>query len=139
MSTPRAFSHRSLAFSLLEVLVSMAVLLTGIVVILSFLPAVLQQNQRTADLSVAAYLAQQKAEEIRRDDTSSGQLIEEIRALSTPTAPIVFPLNPRFAYQFSGVSLITPTNQVGVARVIVSYAPGQQSRGGVLYELRFGN
>jgi len=127
------------AFSLIEVLVSIAVLLTGIVVILSFFPAVLRQNQRSADVSVAAYLAQQKAEEIRRDDTSSGDLVAEIRSLQAPSAPIVFPLNPRFAYQFAGVSLLAPAEDPAVARVIVSYAPGNRGPRGVLYELRFGN
>jgi prepilin-type N-terminal cleavage/methylation domain-containing protein len=133
-------------FSLLEVLVSMAILLTGIVVIVGFLPVSLRSNQKASDVSIAAYLAQQKAEEIRRDNTSSGQLVSEIQSLTTPTSPLVFPTNPNFVYQFCGVSLIDPVDDpndprddVGVARIIVSYAPSYRPQGGILYELRFGN
>lgn len=141
--------RRRSAFSILEVLVSLAVLLTGIVAILSFLPSTLRQNQRSADISIAAYLAQLKAEEIRRDDTSSGQVVNRIRALTAPTAPITFGFDKRFAYQFCGVSVIDADDEPGpdddprddpnVARVIVLYDAAYRPSGGVLYELRFAN
>ena len=120
--------HRH-GFSLLEVLVSIAILLTGIVLILGFLPVTLRQNQRSSDVSVAAYLAQLKAEEIRRDDSNSHQLIGEIRSLTTPTTAVIFPFDNRFAYQYSGVSLLDPASAPGVARVIISFAKTSRPHG----------
>lgn len=134
---PGLFSNRH-GFSLIEVLISIAILTTAIVVILSFLPFSLRQNERSADVSVAAYLAQQKAEEIRRDDSASRALLAQIRSLTTPTAPLVFPLDAKFSYQFSGVSILEPATDPGTARVIVSYTKPRQLNGNILFELRFG-
>ncbi|MFP4379022.1 MAG: hypothetical protein ACLFUS_00855 [Candidatus Sumerlaeia bacterium] len=133
------------AFSLLEVLVSTAILVTGIVAIAAFFPASLRQNQRAIDISTAAFLAQMKVEEIRRDDTSGQDFVRTIRDMETESDPVVFALDDRFTYSFSGVSVIDPVDDDpddprddhGVARVIVRYAEDYNPDTTILYELRF--
>jgi len=122
----------------------MVILTAGILAILVYFPNVLRANDRALILSEAALRAQLKAEEIRRDDDQARTLLTEIRLLTVPTDPIVFPENPNLAYRFSGVSLLYPTeepgnpaSQRGVARVIIQYAPGFRSDSRPLYELRF--
>lgn len=132
------------AFSFLEVLISLVILLAGILAILIYFPNILRANDRAIVLSEAALLAQRKAEEIRRDDNLARTLIGSIRNLTTPTSPTVFVENPNLAYRFSGVSLLhpvevpgDPASQRGVARILIQYAPGFRSDNHPLYELRF--
>jgi type II secretory pathway pseudopilin PulG len=136
--------RRSAAYSFLEVLVSLVILIGGILAILAYFPNALKANDRAVGLSEAALLAQRKAEEIRRDGDRGRTLIRQIQQLTIPTNPIVFPDNPTLAYRFCGVSLLYPANnpndprgQSGVARVIVQYAQGYRPDGRILYELRF--
>jgi type II secretory pathway pseudopilin PulG len=137
----RFFARR--AFSLLEVLVSAAILITGIVAIAAFFPVSLRENQRSMDISSAAFLAQMKAEELRRDDNAAGDLIAAIRGLNAESAPVPFAQDTRFTYSFSGVTLLDtgdpadPRNAPGVARLVVRYAPEFRSGAEILYELRF--
>ncbi|MCX8036041.1 MAG: hypothetical protein N3D11_03085 [Candidatus Sumerlaeia bacterium] len=141
----KAFSLRRLtSFSLLEVLISLVILLVGILAILLYFPNVLRANDRSMMLSEAAFLAQRKAEEIRRDADQARRLIAEIRSRTVPTAPVVFPENPNLAYSFCGVSLLDPTDDPGdptddrgVPRIIVQYAQGSRADSRPLYELRF--
>lgn len=125
------------AFSIAEIVVSLAILMAGIVGIVSFFPTTLRHNQRAMDSSIAAYLAQLKAEEIRRDqnsDISGVNLIDVIRARTAPmapTAPITFPPDPRFAYSFYGQSLLDP-KEPSSARVIVGYSAKFRPRPKVL-------
>ncbi len=139
-------SGRKRGFSLLEAIVSLSILLVGIVMILLLFPGFLV-SAREAELETkAVMLAQMKAEEIRRDDDTSGTLISAIRNLPAPTAPVTFGQEPLLAYQFSGTSLLyagtTPDGDPGVARVIVRYAPefrqSLRPNTDILYELRFG-
>lgn len=132
--------------TLLEAIVALSILLVGIVMILMLFPRFLV-SARDAELeSKAVMLAQMKAEEIRRDDDTSGTLVNAIRNLTAPTAPVEFPQEPDLAYQFSGTSILyegqTPSGDPGVARVIIRYAPSfRQSTSpskDVLFELRFG-
>lgn len=131
---------------MLEVLVALGILLAGVVAVASFFPSALKANTRSIDQSIAAYLAQMKAEEIRRDNNTSGALVAAVRNMKTPTAAATFPLDPRFAYSFSGVSLLFPTvdpkdprSAAGVARIIIRYATTYRASGDILYELRFDN
>jgi len=135
---------RMRAYSLLEVLVSVAILLAGIVSIVGFFPMGLRAQARAADVSEAALLAQMKAEEIRRDADRGGRILNTIRNLTTPTEIITFPNEPRMAYCFSGVSLIDqrddpddPRDDHGVARVIIMYSMEYRGKNEILYELRF--
>jgi prepilin-type N-terminal cleavage/methylation domain-containing protein len=140
---PKSLScHRG--YSLVEVLVSLTILLTGIVVVAAYFPMALRANQRSTDQSIAAFLAQAKAEEIRRDNDTGGSLVREISELTTPTPPIVFTTSPLFTYSFSGVSGIDPVDDPddvrddhGVARVIIQYAASFRSEQEILFELRF--
>ena len=133
-------------FSLLEVLVSLAVLLTGIVAIVNLFPLTIKSWGENALLSKAILLADRKVEEIRRDDGFGGiVIIERIRALRSPTPPRAFPEDPRFTYSFNGVSLIDsaddpddPRDDPGVARVIVRFNRQFDPSEKVVYELRFG-
>lgn len=140
--SPRRAIQR--AYSLLEVLVSLAILLAGIVAIVNFFPLSLKANNDAAVLSEAALLAHQKAEEIRRDNSSRHNFIQQVRILRTPTEPIQFPQSPHLAYSFCGVSLIDPEDDpgdprddVGVARIIIRYHRSFKSSQNIIYELRF--
>lgn len=127
------------AFTLVEILVAMVILLSGIVAIAKLAPMSLRQNQRTLDRGHAAFLAQAKAEEIRRDFAIGGgsSFIADIAALPAPTDPLDFGYNPRFAYQLSGNSLRDPADDPGTARVIVRYSTRFRPEGEILYELKF--
>ena len=138
-------SHRrARGFTLLEVLVSLTFLLVGIVPIVFLLPNTLRGRQEAQLEAQAAMLAQQKAEEIRRDNDLAGSLTAAIAARQTPTQPIVFPHAPDLAYAFSGRSLLyadSPRGDPGIPRVIIvkSSAIGAGVRPkDVVYELRFG-
>jgi type II secretory pathway pseudopilin PulG len=131
-------------YTVLEVLVSMMILITGIMAIIGFFPMQLRQNRYSMDVTTAVYLAQMKAEEIRRDNDRFGFLIRNIRGLRTPTSPLRFGQDPRFAYQLCGVSLVDTVNDPGdprddpnVARVIVRYDTSYRKDAEILYELRF--
>jgi type II secretory pathway pseudopilin PulG len=140
--TPPRLTQR--AYSLLEVLVSLAILLAGVIAIVNFFPLSLKANNDAAILSEAAMLAHQKAEEIRRDNYPRHNFIQAVRVLRTPTEPIQFPQSPHLAYSFCGVSLIDPMDDpgdprddVGVARVIIRYDKSFKRSQDIIYELRF--
>lgn len=137
-------------FSMLEVVVSMAILLAGIAAIATFFPMSVRHNQRAVDVSTAAYVAQMKAEEIRRDDSANHRLVREIRQLADPTKPATFPLDSRFAYSFCGRSMMDDATGTGggadsgIARVIIIYSAEFKPRTdlfspkeNILFELRF--
>ena len=131
-------------YSLLEVLVSVAILMAGIISIVNFFPKGLQAQHRAGDVSRAAFLAQMKAEEIRRDNDRFNNLINAIRALRLPSRIITFPNDDRFAYCFCGISLIDPRDDpddprddYNVPRVIVMYSLEYRGKNEILYELRF--
>lgn len=130
-------------FSLIEVLVGLGILLAGLVAIAAVFPTTLQATRDAELLTRAAALAQEKAEEIRRDNDREGRLIAEIRSRTTPTAPLVFSSEPRLEYSFCGRSLLypesaaDPRSTAGIARVIVRYAPAYRPAQEVVYELRF--
>jgi prepilin-type N-terminal cleavage/methylation domain-containing protein len=132
-------------YSLLEVLVALAILLAGVVAIVQYFPRTLSASAEAAFVSEASMFAQMKSEEIRRDDDTSGTLVAAIAARTTPTDPIPFTQEPNLTYSFSGVSLIDPVDDpgdsrddTGVARVIIRYAPDYKPTQEVVYELRFG-
>jgi prepilin-type N-terminal cleavage/methylation domain-containing protein len=137
-------SFRKSGFTLLEVLISLAILLAGIIAILNFFPFALKANRDAELLSQAALLAQLKAEEIRRDLKTNVDLLNQIKSLTTPTESVRFSQNPNLSYCFCGISLLDPNDDPqnpaddhGVARIIVrldkSYDPGEK----IIYELRF--
>jgi type II secretory pathway pseudopilin PulG len=140
------FPHRRTlrAYSLLEVLVSVAILMAGIISIVNFFPMGLQAQHRAGDVSRAAFLAQMKAEEIRRDNDRFNNLINAIRSLRSPSQIITFPNDNRFAYCFCGISLLDPRDDpddprddYNVPRVIVMYSLEYRGKNEILYELRF--
>lgn len=144
--------HRSRrGLTLVEVLVGLAILTAGMLALATIIPSTLKSHDRAELLTVAAMLAQTKAEEIRRDDSLTQSLQNEIRNLRTPTTPIKFIQEPRLTYSFSGSSLqyallndpslsnelIDPRARDGIARVIIRYAEDFSPDQEVLYELRF--
>lgn len=149
-------------FSLLEVLVSIAVFLAGVVAIVFMFPRTLQAAHEAELKTKAALLAQMKAEEVRRDDDTSQTLTLAIAALRRPTDPLINPQEPDLSYSFNGRSLMyapteTPDGDPNIARVVIwrnaaglaptlspstpagEYDPtnGTEFRR-VVYELRFG-
>lgn len=135
-------------YSLIEVLVSLAILLGGVIAIIFLIPNSLKASNDAAFLTEATLLAQMKAEEIRRDDDgyTSGTLMKTISLRTTETTPVPFPQNPKLQYSFIGNTVIytsvppgDPRGEAGVPRVIVRYAPSYRSSEDVVYELRFGN
>lgn len=131
-------------YSLLEVIVAMAVLLAGVVGVMQFFPPTIDAAARASLTSRAAMLAQQKAEEMRRDRDGQATIITEIENLTVPTTLTPFQDDNRLAYQFYGRSLLDPSDDPGdprddhgVARVIVRYNPAFKPSAEILYELRF--
>ncbi len=136
-------THRR-AFTLVEVLVALALLLAGVVAIVQLFPATLRANQEAELLGAAALLAQQKAEEVRRDNDRNGDMLAAIQALTTPTDPVVWTTDDRLTYSYNGRSTFSnvdtvpdPSDDFNVARIIVrlnaDYDPSER----VIYELRF--
>lgn len=147
---------------MVEVIVALAVLLIGVVGVLQFFPPSLRASSEAALRGKAALLAQQKAEELRRDATNSGfavpDAVDQILALGAPTEPIAFPEDDRLVYQFYNRSLLydpsgpddpsTPDDDFPAARVIVRYnhefrpqdplwPQDVHPAGAILFELRF--
>lgn len=136
-------SARARGFSLLEVLVALAILSAGVLAVAAVFPKTLQAGNDSQILTEAAALAQMKAEEIRRDNDRDGRLVEAIKNLANPTDPVQFPREPRLTYSFSNRSLLYTTDPTdpraapGVPRVIVRYAADYRKSQDVVYELRF--
>lgn len=142
-SYPGARGKRGL--SLLEVLVAAGILTAGMLSILAIFPYTVKAQTDAELLTKAATLAQMKAEEIRRDDSTDARLVQAIQDLAAPTAPIAFLNEPRLTYSFSGQTILyqdvtnpgDPRIAGGVARVIIRYAPTYRPTQDVIYELRF--
>ena len=140
----KKYSKKIKSFTLLEVLISLAILLGGIIAIVNFFPMTLKANRDAELLSQAALLAQMKAEEIRRDLKTNGDLLTQIKLLTQPTQAIQFAQNPNLAYCFCGKSLLdpkddpnNPADDFGVARIIIRYDKSYNPDQRVIYELRF--
>ena len=145
-------SARRASFTILEVLVGLAVLTAGILSILAVFPATLRGNQSAELRTLAASLAMMKIEEVRRDNDETNFLIGGIQNLTEPTEPVVFALERRLAYRFSGVTMLhikidasgaiiddpdDPRDDPGVARVIIQESPTFRSRPKIIAEFRF--
>lgn len=132
------------AFTLVEVLVALALLLAGIIAIVQLFPVSLEANKDAALQGNAALLAQQKVEELRRDHDFLARMIQEIENRTEPTEPVVWPVDTRLTYSYSGRSLLAaadtpgdPRDDIGIARVLVRLAPDYNPDEPVIYELRF--
>src|SRR4051794_1011669 len=93
-------------FTLIEVLVSLTILLVGVIAILFLFPTTLDAARKAEYRTKAAFLAQLKAEEIRRDDDTSHTLVQAIESMNAPSAALAFAQEPDLAYQFSGRSIL---------------------------------
>ncbi|MCX7018950.1 MAG: prepilin-type N-terminal cleavage/methylation domain-containing protein [Candidatus Sumerlaeota bacterium] len=135
------------AYTLLEILVALAILLAGILPIVLLLPQAFQTRRDAEYMTQAGLLAQLKAEEIRRDDDSTGTMTRRIAQLGAPTPPIAFAQTPGLSYSFYGKSFLyssseSPQGDPNVARVIIlktpAATPATVNSKDVIYELRFG-
>ena len=127
---------------MIEVLVALGILLAGILAVAAVFPYTLQAQRDAEVLSLAGALAQMKVEEIRRDDSADGKLVQAIKDLAEPTAPIVFPNEPRLSYSFSGRPLVKAADvstsaSIAPAWVIVRYDKNYRPSQDVVYELAF--
>jgi prepilin-type N-terminal cleavage/methylation domain-containing protein len=133
------------AYSLMEVIVALAILVIGIVGVLRFFPPSLRAASEASLRGKATLLAQMKVEELRRDADQNGSLVNSIKTLSQPTDPVPFPQDNRLVYQYSSRSFFSPTEDLpgnpdddfGVARVVVRYNKEFRPAEDVLVELRF--
>lgn len=138
----RTFRRRG--FTLVEVIVALAVLLIGVVGVLQFFPTTLRASSDASMRGEAVLLALRKVEELRRDDTAAAGMITSIKALTAPTDAVPFAEDDRLAYQFHSRSLLQPTDTPAsveddhnVARIIVRYNPTFRAKSDILFELRF--
>jgi type II secretory pathway pseudopilin PulG len=148
-ATTGARHSRALAggggFTLLEVLLGMSILAAGVLAVLGLFPWTLRANERAELRTLGAALGMMKVDEIRRDNPTSptlATLIGEIESLTVPTDPVTFPLEPRLAYRFSGVTMLyqgtdDERSSPGVARVIIQESPTFRSNPVILDEFRF--
>ena len=83
-------------FTLVEVLASLAILLIGILALVSLFPQGMKSAEVAEDLTVASFLGQQKAEDIKRQ--------EYLWSAGTTAGPTVFPLQPNFRWQATVVA-----------------------------------
>lgn len=77
-------------FSLTEVLIALTVFTIGILSLVLLFPHGMTAANQTANLSIATLLAQQKIEDVKRDDSTW--------SAGTTKGPIVFPLEPKFKW-----------------------------------------
>lgn len=137
---------------MLEALVGVAIAMAGIVAIMAVFPSTLRSAEKAELLTIGSGLAMMKIEEIRRDNDESGRLLNQIKALTEPTEPVVFPFEPRLAYSFSGTTVLyarrdldgnllddpdDPRDDPGVARILIRMAPSFDPSARVLSEFRF--
>lgn len=141
---PGATRGNARGFTLVEVLVALALLLAGIIAVVQLFPVSLEASNEAVLKGNAVQLAQQKVEEMRRDRDRQSAILSAIRNRDTPTDPRRWPIDPRLTYSYSGRSLLyeqdtpgNPADDVGVARVIVRLAPDYDPGERVIYELRF--
>ena len=92
----RSKQGKQSGFSLTEVLASLTILLIGILALVSLFPQGMKSAKVAEDLTVAAFLAQQKAEDIKRE--------EFLWPAGTNAGPTQFPLEPNFRWQVSVVA-----------------------------------
>ena len=146
MKTGRPAPRRkSAGFTLIELLIAMSILLVALIPIGSALTQMQTMSNDNVVTTRAAYLALQKAEELRRDDTNTTGLLKTVKERTVPTAPVIATHVPKLAYCFTGKSLLydssTPEGADGIARVLVINSnvtdPAKITRKDVLYELRF--
>ncbi|MDD4279537.1 MAG: prepilin-type N-terminal cleavage/methylation domain-containing protein [Candidatus Sumerlaeales bacterium] len=152
---------KSAAFTLLEIMISLTIFMIAMIPISWTLMRLTKDSTETVLHTRAVFLAQEKAEEILRDDTvaapsttgragaasrqtSDWEMTKAIRQLSTPTDPKVCPSNPQLYYCYNGSSILydssTPEGANNIARVIIlrNYVePSQITGKDVIYELRF--
>ncbi len=139
---------RGRGFTIVEVAVALAIFLFGVVALLNFFPVKIRAGADAALLTEAVFLAQLKAQEVRRDNDPADSFYDWMRSLTSPEPVdgIAFAQNPNLRYAFSGRSVIDPFDEAavpeddfGVPRIIV-ISPTHASRAnGVIYELRFDN
>ncbi len=138
--------RRDKGFTILEILVSLVILLIGILALARLFPVSLRANKQGQDIIRATFLAQQKIEELRRDnDDLTNPLIDTIRDLTTPqpaiNRAIPFPQDPDFKYTFCGMSQIytsgvdhpnNPDDDPNVPRIIIVWDNAKE-----IFEMRF--
>ncbi|MDI6783449.1 MAG: prepilin-type N-terminal cleavage/methylation domain-containing protein [bacterium] len=77
-------------FSLTEVLIALTVFTIGLLSLVLLFPHGMTAANQTTSLSIATLLAQQKMEDVKRDDT--------VWSAGTNKGPISFPLEPKFKW-----------------------------------------
>lgn len=126
------------AFTLLEVLVSMAILTAGILSIIAIFPSIMKGNEAAELRTIGATLAMMKVEEIRRDDDENSKFMQAIKTLPAPTDPVPFASDPRLAYRISSTTMLyqhrdnsgaivddpaDPRDNPNIPRIIIQVSP----------------
>ena len=83
-------------FSLTEVLIALTVFTIGLLSLVLLFPHGMAAANQTTSLSIATLLAQQKMEDVKRDDT--------VWSAGTNKGPIPFPLEPKFKWTIKVVA-----------------------------------
>jgi prepilin-type N-terminal cleavage/methylation domain-containing protein len=161
----RQFVCSNKAFTLIELLIAITILLIALIPLLGALYRIVILSDEDVLKTQAMFLAQQKAEEIRLNDNwnylgtsqnnaapstplsthNNHNFFDSVSLRTVPTIPIIDPVNRRLAYCFTGSSIVydhsTPEGADGISRILIINPaitdPTQITRKDVFYELRF--
>jgi prepilin-type N-terminal cleavage/methylation domain-containing protein len=97
-------------FSLTEVLIALTVFTIGLLSLVLLFPHGMTAANQTTSLSIAPLLAQQKMEDVKRDDT--------LWLAGTNKGPIVFPLEPKFKWS---VNVVAGGGSTRIVTVTISW------------------
>ena len=87
------FRKQSQGFTLVEILASLAILLIGLVGVMTLFPQGIKSARITQELTIATLLAQQKAEDLKRQ--------QDLYTTTTTYGPFSFPVEPGYQWKAS--------------------------------------
>ncbi len=114
----RLHHHRKKkGFTLVEVVISLLVLTIGIVGVIALLPVCLRAGKQATDMTQAAFFAQDKLEELKRDGYDALPSVPEEGSCS----------NSVFSYKVEVGGVIDPPGNLKEVKVTISWGEGNKN------------